>query len=157
MQGAAKIQTGQYLTNTEVLNLLHTVGASTPDVIGLRPDLPAIFEQIGAIDGLTMAEPDVPLGGTITATMEGQPGSVMAMFGSFTTGNVPLGYNRNLHLDLASMSALGAYVLASSTAQYNLPVPNNLALQGVDIFFQAVRLTGSQPLFVTNSCLVTIL
>jgi len=157
MQGAAVRQTGQYLSNAEILNLLHTVGAPTPDVIGLRPDLPGILEQMGAIDGLTLVEPDVSLGGTISATMEGQPGDLMAMFGSFATGDLPLGYNRNVHLDLASMSALGAYVLSSATAQYDLPVPNNVALHGVDIFFQAVRLTGTQPLYVTNSCVVTIL
>lgn len=157
MQGAAKLQTGQFLSNTEVLNLLHSIGASTPDVIGLRPDLPGILEQMGAIDGLTMVDPDVPIGGTITATMTGPPGSVSAMFGSFATGNLPLGFNRNVHLDLASMSALGAFVLATGTAQFNLPVPDNVALQGTDIYFQAVRLTGTQPLFVTNSCQTTIL
>jgi len=157
IQGAAKLQTGQFLSNTEVLDVLHQIGATTPDVIGLRPDLPAILAHIGAIDGLTMVAPDVALGGTISAVMEGPPGSVSAMFGSFATGNLPLGFNRNVHLDLATMSALGAFVLATGTAQYDLPVPNNVALQGTDIYFQAVRLTGTQPLHVTNSCQATIL
>lgn len=157
IQGAAKLQTGQFLSNAEILAELHTIGAPTPDVIGLRPDLPGILAHIGAIDGLTMVAPDVSLGGTISAVMDGPPGSVSAMFGSFATGNIPLGFNRNVHLDLASMSALGAFVLATGTAQYDLPVPNNVALHGADIYFQAVRLTGTQPLHVTNSCQATIL
>ena len=104
-----------------------------------------------------MERPDVDLGDTITATMDGSLGSVAAMFGSFATGNVPIGFNRNIHLDLSSYSALGAFVLTSGTAQYQLLVPNNAALHGTDIYFQAVRLTASQPLFVTNSCQATIL
>tara|TARA_R110002096_G_scaffold121528_9_gene263151 strand:+ start:1430 stop:3301 length:1872 start_codon:yes stop_codon:yes gene_type:complete len=157
IQGASLRQNGQLLSNAQILNLLHTVGAPTPDIIGLRPDVFAILQQLAAIDGLTMAEPDVSLGDTITATMTGPSGSLAAMFGAFATGNVPLGFNRNIHLDLSGFASLGAYVLATGSAQYQLPVPNNVALHGTDIYFQAVRLTGSQPLFVTNSCQVTIL
>lgn len=158
LQGAALRQTGQLLSNQAVLDLLHTQGAPTPDVIGLRPDLAGMLTQIGAIDGLRMTAPDAPIGGLIEATMDGQPGSVAALFGSFATSNLPLGFNRNVHLDLLQMASLGAFVLgASGTAQYQLPVPNNVTLQGADIYFQAVRLTGTQPLFVTNSCQATIL
>ena len=141
----------------QVLDLLHTVGATTPDVIGRRPDLFAILQQLQAVDGLTMVAPEVALGDTIQADISGPAGSIAAMFGSFATGNVPIGFNRNIHLDLGSYAVLGAFALSGGSAQYQLPVPNNVALHGSDIYFQAVRLTGAQQLFVTNSCQVTIL
>ena len=94
---------------------------------------------------------------SISRALNARTSWVVAMFGSFATGDLSLGFNRNVHLDLGSMSALGAFVLTTGSAQYNLPVPNNIALQGTDIYFQAVRLSGSQPLFVTNSCQATIL
>jgi hypothetical protein len=157
IQGASLRQNGQLLSNAQVINLLHTVGPTTPDIIGRRPDVFAILQQLQAVDGLEMAEPDVALGDTITATMTGPPGSLAAMFGAFAAGDFPLGFNRNIHLDLGGFASLGAFVLATGSAQYQLPVPNNVALHGTDIYFQAVRLTGTQPLFVTNSCQATIL
>lgn len=157
MQGAARRQLGHTLTNQEVLDLLHAHGPTTPDVIGRRPDLVAILEAIGAIDGLRLDVPDVPLGGAVTVTMEGPPLSIAALFGSFGTIDVPLGFNRNLHLDLASLASLGAFVLPAGSAQYTLPIPNSASLQGVDVYFQAGRLSGSAPLFLTNSGQVTIL
>jgi subtilisin family serine protease len=157
MQGASLRQNGQLLSNAQVLDLLHTVGATTPDVIGRRPDLFAILQQLQAVDGLTMVAPEVALGDTIQADISGPAGSIAAMFGSFATGNVPIGFNRNIHLDLGSYAVLGAFALSGGSAQYQLPVPNNVALHGSDIYFQAVRLTGAQQLFVTNSCQVTIL
>ncbi|MFT7537687.1 MAG: hypothetical protein ACI85K_003648 [Hyphomicrobiaceae bacterium] len=157
IQGASLRQNGLLLSNAEVINLLHTVGPTTPDIIGRRPDVVAILRQLQAIDGLEMAEPDVALGDTISATMTGPPGSLAAIFGAFATGNFPLGFNRNIHLDLGGFASLGAFVLTTGSAQYQLPVPNNVALHDTDIYFQAVRLTGTQPLFVTNSCQATIL
>lgn len=157
IQGASLRQNGQLLSNAEVIDLLHTVGATTPDIIGRRPDVVAILRQLQAIDGLEMAEPDVALGETITATMTGPPGSLAAMFGAYAPANFSLGFNRNIHLDLGGLTSLGAFVLATGSAQYQLPVPNNAVLHGTDIYFQAVRLTGTQPLFVTNSCHATIL
>jgi hypothetical protein len=157
IQGSSLRQNGQLLTNTQVLDLLHTVGPLTPDIIGRRPDVFAILQQLQVVDGLEMIEPDVSIGGNIQASITGPPGSLAAMFGGFTTSNVPLGFNRNIHLDLGGFVSLGAFVLATGSAQYQLSVPNNAALHGSDIFLQAVRLSGTQPLFVTNSCQVTIL
>lgn len=157
MQGAARRQLGHPLTNQQVLDLLHAHGPTTPDVIGRRPDLVAILEAIGAIDGLRLDVPDVMLGGSATVTMTGPPLSIAALFGSFGTTDLPLGFNRNLHLDLASLASLGAFVLPTGSAQFTLGIPNTASLQGVDVYFQAVRLTGSAPLFVTNSGQLTIL
>ncbi|MCK5941439.1 MAG: S8 family serine peptidase [Planctomycetes bacterium] len=157
LQGAARRQLGQALSNQQILDLLHTVGPTTPDVIGRRPDLLAMMQQLGIVDGLLVQEPDVMLGDTIVADLDGPPNSLAALFGSFATADIPLGFNRNIHLDLLAYSPLGSYVLVNGAAQYTLPVPNNAALHGADIYFQAVRLSPGQPLHVTNSCQVTIL
>lgn len=157
LQGAAQRQLGQVLTNQEVIDLLHTIGPQTPDVIGRRPDLLAMMQQLGIVDGLMMQEPDVLLGDTIVADLDGPVGSIAALFGSYATGDFALGFNRNMHLDLFAYSPLGAYVLANGTAQYSLPVPNDASLHGVDIYLQAVRLELTGTLHVTNSCQVTIL
>lgn len=157
IQGASLRQNGALLSNTEIIDLLHTWGPETPDVIGRRPDVVAIFEDLGIIDGLEMAEPDLSIGDTIAVDLSGPAGSIGALFGAFATGNFPLGFNRNIHLDLFGFLSLGAFVMPTGTAQYQLPVPNDPALQATDIYFQAVRLTGTQPLHVTNSCHVTIL
>ena len=157
LQGAARRQLGQPLSNQEVLNLLHTVGPLTPDIIGRRPDLPAMMQQLGALDGLSVAEPDVPVGGTIVADIDGPAGTIAALFGSFGTATVPLGFNRDIHLDLLSYGPLGGFFLNGSPAQYTLNVPGNAALEGVDLYLQAVRLGAGGALYVTNSCQVSIL
>jgi hypothetical protein len=157
IQGAAKRQLGQTFTNAEVADLVHSYGPITPDVIGPRPDLPAMLAAMGAIDGLTVDLADVTPGGAVTVTIDGPAGSLAALFASFATADIPLGFNRNLHLDLASLASLDAFVLPSGTAQYQLAIPNNASLHDVDVYFQAARLTGTQPLFVTNSCQTTIL
>ncbi|MFK7743367.1 MAG: S8 family serine peptidase [Planctomycetota bacterium] len=155
--GATRRQTGQQLDNAAVLNLLHTIGPTTADVIGRRPDLDAMLRQTGAIDGLMVSEPDVDLGDTITVTMNGPPGGLAALFGSLTSVNLPIGFNRNIHLDPTQLSSLGAFVLVQGVAQYQLVVPNNVALHDLDIYFQAVRLDANQSLTLTSSCHVTVL
>ncbi len=158
MQGAAKKQLGHALTNAEILALLHTHGLPTPDVIGLRPDLPLIFQALGIFDGLSVGAPEIALGGTITIDMNGSSGSAVALFASLDVGDVDLGLNRHVHLDLATMASLGAFFLPTSgLATGTLVVPTTASLQGVDIFFQAARLTSTGPLHITNSCQVTIL
>jgi serine protease len=156
LQGAARWQNGQPLTTPQILALLHAHGPTTPDVIGRRPDLPAMLQAIGAFDGLAVDEPDVQLGGTFTVTMDGPPNSLAALFGAFATADLPLGFNRNVHLDVVTMASIGAFVLAP-TASWSLTVPNDPTLHGTHVYFQAARLTGAQPLHLTNSCHVTVL
>ena len=157
IQGAAKRQLGITLSNQQMIDLLRTYGPATPDVIGPRTDIPAVLEAIGAIDGLRVDQPDVVLGDTVTVTMEGPPGSIAALFGAFDTIDLPLGFNRNIHLDLATLASLGGFFLPAGSAQLPITIPNNPSLHDVDIYLQAVRLTGTQPLYVTNSCQTTIL
>jgi hypothetical protein len=89
-------------------------------------------------------------------TMDGPPNSLAALFGAFATADLPLGFNRNVHLDVVTMASIGAFVLAP-TASWSLTVPNDPTLHGTHVYFQAARLTGAQPLHLTNSCHVTVL
>ncbi|MCB9878389.1 MAG: hypothetical protein H6835_12390 [Planctomycetes bacterium] len=157
IQGAARRQLGVTLSNAAVLDLLHQHGALTPDDIGRRPDLVAIFDALGVHDGLSAVEPDVPLGDTIAMTLDGAAGGIAALFGAFGEADVPVGLNRNLHLDPLGAVVLGAYLLGTPGPHYSLTVPNDASLHGAEIFFQAVRLYGSNPLQLSNSCQVTIL
>ena len=156
LQGAAKRQLGQPLTNQQVVSLLHAHGPQTTHVIGRRPDLVAMLQAMGAIDGLGLNEPDFDLLETITVTMDGPAGSIAALFGSFVPGDVDLGFNRRVHLDLAGMVSIGAFVLTTGSAAWSLQVPNDPALQGSHLYLQAVRLAATGPLHVTNSCQATI-
>jgi hypothetical protein len=157
LQGAAKRQTGQPLTNQQVVALLHAHGATTPDIIGRRPDVVQMLQALGLYDGLRVDAPDLDLLQTMNVTMSGPTSSIAALFASFATGDFDLGFNRHVHLDLFGCVSLGAFVLPVGAATWSLQVPNNAALHGADLYFQAVRLTGTNPMHVTNSCQVTIL
>ncbi|MBL8733584.1 MAG: hypothetical protein JNN13_14530 [Planctomycetes bacterium] len=157
LQGAAQKQLGRRLTNAELMDALHTFGPGTPDVIGRRFDVAAAMAHFGIADGLSLQSPDVPAGGTITAQLDGPFGSILALFGSLVAADIPIGWNRNLHLDPLTLTSVGAWVLTGSPATYTLPVPASTSLYGVDLFFQAVRLQGSAPLEFTNSVQVTVL
>lgn len=156
IQGAAKKQLGQPLSNAQLLALLHAHGPATPDVIGRRPDLEAILMAMGAIDGLTVNEPDFDLLETITLTMAGPAGTLAALFASFVPGDVDLGFNRHVHLDLQGLVSVGAFALPAGSASWSLLVPNDPSLHGVDVYFQAVRLEAGNTLHVTNSCQATV-
>lgn len=157
IQGAARWQLGQVLSNQQIVDLINGYGPSTPDVIGVRPDLVAIFESLGIFDGLRLSQPDVDIGDTVDIVMAGADGAIVALFGGFGVIDVPVGLNRNLHLDPAGMASIGAFQLVNGQATMPVPVPNDPSLHGADLFFQAVRLDGGAPLHLTNSCQVTIL
>lgn len=157
LQGASERQLGQRLDNSQILGLLHTLGPATSEPIGRRTDLWAAMAQLGILDGLVLSEPDVAPGAVVTAVMDGPNGALAGLFGSFATADLPLGFNRNVHLDPLSMAPFGAFVLTSGTAQFQLAVPNHAALHGVDLYLQAVRIAAGQPLHVSNSCQLTIL
>ena len=156
IQGASRMQLGQTQSNAQIVALLAAHGTPTPDVIGRRTDLASVFTALGIFDGLRAAAPDVPTGGTVTALMDGPPGDLIALFGSLQDGNTNLGFNRPVHLDLATMNSIGAFVLPNGTASWQLVVPNDLTLRGTDLYLQGVRWNGG-ALHVTNSCHVTVL
>jgi serine protease len=157
VQGAAKRQLGHVLTNQQLVALLHAHGPTTPDEIGRRPDLVAILQALGVLDGLAVDEPDLQPGGTITVTMDGATNDLVGLFGSFAPGSTDLGFNRRVLLDLPGIVPCGAFVLGNGTATWQLAVPADPALHDADVFFQAVRLSATAPLHVTNSCQVSIL
>ncbi len=157
VQGAARKQLGAPLGNTQLRSLLQTFGPLTPDVIGRRPDMVAILQSIGVFDGLAVDRSDMQLLDTVTVTMDGPPGSLAALFAAFAPADVPIGFNRNVHLDPVSLVSVGAFFLPAGNATYSLQVPNSAALHDADLYFQAVRLSGASPLHLTNSCQVTVL
>lgn len=157
LQGAAKHQLGALLTSSQLMAALHTYGPQTPDVIGRRVDATAALSGLGVFDGLRLDVPDVDLGGTVTATMDGPANSIVGLYGSLTAGDFALGFNRNVHVDLFALVPLGAFFLPAGTATWSWTVPTSPSVQGVSLYLQGVRLFGSNPLYVTNSCQVTIL
>jgi subtilisin family serine protease len=157
IQGVAKKQLGVVLGNQQLIQLLHNHGSNTPDGIGRRPDLIAIFDALGVHDGLRADRADLSLGETVSLTLSGPSGGLATLFGALATSDQAIGFNRNLHLDPLGAVPLGAYLLGTPGPHYQLPVPVNAALHGLDLYFQAARLVGSNPLHLTNSCHVTIL
>ena len=158
LQGAARRQLGRSLTAAEILQLFATHGPATNDGIGRRPDVPAILRSLGILDGLSMAAPDTPVGGSFTVQMEGPQGSAAVLFGSFgvSTPGLDLGLNRRVHLDQASLFTVGFFPMPQGVANWSLTVPNNSSLAGLDLYFQAGRVAGAAPLHVTNSCQATV-
>jgi serine protease len=157
LQGAARAQLGRSLSLAELLNLLHTYGTVSPDVIGRRPDLFAMLQALGAVDGLEMSWPDVALGGTVTVDLYGAAGSAGFLFWSFGTGSTDFGYNRKVLLDLGTLQPAGLLLMPAGTASWPLFVPSIAALHGASLYFQAGLLQGSAPIHVTNSGQVTVL
>lgn len=157
LQGAARAQLGRSLGAAEVLSLLHTYGTPSPDTIGRRPDLVAMLQALGAIDGLETSAPDLPLGGSATVDLRGAPGAAGFLFTSFTTGSTDFGFNRRILLGLGTMQTIGFLPLPQGTASFTLVAPNDPGLHGVSLYFQAGVLAGTAPIHVTNSVQLTIL
>ncbi len=157
IQGACKRQLGQVLTNQQLLAILRTHGATTPDVIGRRTDLAAAFQALGIFDGLAVGSPEVSIGGVIQVAMNADSNAIFALAGSFAAVDTPIGLNRNLHLDSASMAVLGAFLFPAGQASMQIPVPNNAALHGTSVYLQALRMVPPTSMSLTNSCQVSIL
>jgi hypothetical protein len=156
LQGAAKRQLGRALTGAEILALLHQHGPASPDTIGRRPDVAAMFRALGIVDGLEPAAPDALPGGAVPVTLSGSGGGAV-LFASFGTGNTSLGFNRPVHLDLGSLQTVGFFVLAGGQATWNLQVPNIASLSGASLFLQAGVLLPGGGVHVTNSAQVSVL
>ena len=155
LQGAARRQLGRTFTFSELRNLLATHGSPSPDTIGRRPNLQAMFAALGIVDGLEVSEPDVALSGSVQVQMNGT--GLAVLFTSFTTATTPFGLNRPVHLGLATLETVGFFPLVGGTATWTLNVPNQAFLHGANLYFQAGRIDGGNPIHVTNSCQVTVL
>lgn len=157
LQGAARAQLGRSLAMPEVLNLLHNHGTPSPDTIGRRPDLVAMLQALGAIDGLQTSAPDLPIGGSATVDLSGAPGSAGFLFTSFTPGSTDFGFNRRILLGLGTLQTIGFLPMPQGTASFTMVAPNDPGLRGLSLYFQAGILTGAAPIHVTNSVQLTIL
>jgi hypothetical protein len=157
IQGAARRQLGQPLSNAQLLALLHGNGPTTPDVIGRRPDLPSAFAALGILDGLQTTTPDLQPGDTLMVQVAGPPGTLLALFGATAPANLPIGLNRNLHLDPAGAVSLAIFALGAAPGAWTTTVPNLPSLHGTELYFQAVRLAPGGAIELTNSCQSTIL
>ncbi|MBK8098341.1 MAG: S8 family serine peptidase [Planctomycetes bacterium] len=155
LQGAGRRQLGRTFTLSELRNLLTTHGTSSPDTIGRRPNLQAMFTALGIVDGLEVSEPDVALSGSVQVRMAGT--GLAVLFTSFTTGTTPFGLNRPVHLGLSTLQTVGFFPLVGGTATWTLNVPNQAILHGTSLYFQAGRIDGGNPIHVTNSCQITVL
>lgn len=156
LQGLARRQLGQPLTNSQMRSLLWTHGPASPDAIGRRPDMVAMAAAIGAVDGLRLNAPDFDLLDTVQVQMSGTPGGIACLFASLATGDVDLGFNRRVHLDLNTADATGAFAMPNGTATWQTLVPNNPALHGTSLYFQAVRLEPNATLTLSTSCQATV-
>ncbi|MEC7582706.1 MAG: S8 family serine peptidase [Planctomycetota bacterium] len=154
-QGAARRQLGRNLTGFEIRDLLRAFGTPVPGSIGMRPDTHAILEDIGALDGLELSEPDMQVGSSVLARITGN--GLTVLFASLGVGTTHMGFNRPLHLDLGTLVTVELRLVSGSTDML-LAVPNSPALQGINLFFQAgVQATGGPPVHITNSCQLTVL
>lgn len=156
LQGAAQQQLGRTLTTAEVLQLLRTHGALTPDAIGRRADLEAMLRTLGAVDGLLPNAPDVLPGGTVQLGVSG-PGIGAVVCFAFATGSSSLGFNRPLHLDPATLDTLTFVPLGSGPVALPLAVPAVPALSGTSLYLQAAVVESSGALRFTNSAQLTVL
>lgn len=157
MQGAARRQLGRSLTLAEIQDALHDHGATTPDAIGRRPDLPAIFRALGIIDGLALDAPEVVPGGVMSGTLEAPALQVAGLYLSPNDIDVDIGWNRNLHLDPGFLISLGAYVINGPPTPWSSLLPLDPTLQGMELYFQAARIDTAGALELTNSGHMTVL
>ena len=151
LQGAALQQIDRRLSNTEVLQLLHSHGPISPDSIGRRPDLQAMLQALGAADGLALSHPDVAIGGSESVLLDGPPGAAGFLFASFATGSLDLGFNRKIHLSQLGLLTIGFLPMPTGSASFQIDVPNDISLRGLSLYLQAGILQAAAPVHVTNS------
>lgn len=152
LASAVERQRGTVLTPLELRALLRAHGTTTLGDIGTRADLVAMLRSLGLPDGLEVDRHEVALGTSVTLTMRGPAGGAFAL--ALAAGNavVPLGLNRPLHLDLATMLTLGGFGLPGGVVATTLAVPNDPSLRGLDVFFQGLAVDPSSGPPHVSSC-----
>jgi len=75
------------------------------------------------------------------------PGSLSALFGGFEAGSVPVGGGCSIYMALPGVPPIvtlhGALADAMGVATHTLPIPNNLALEGMNANVQAISVRPS--------------
>jgi subtilisin family serine protease len=142
--GAAKFQLGQALSPAQLRTLLQTHGTSVT-TIGRRPDVTLLMQAIGLPDGLTL-QAETNLGGTAVLQVAAAAGELWFLAASSGASATVLPFGRLL-LQSAAMVTVASGVGAGQFAQ---PVPNDPALRGSELHWQAARFDGT-TLSLTNS------
>lgn len=138
LAGAVERQRGTVLTPLELRGLLRAQGTAIQGDIGTRGDLVAMLRSLGLPDGLEVDRHEVALGTSVTLTMRGPAGGAFALALASGHAVVPLGLNRPLHLDPATMLPLGGFGLPGGVVSTTLTVPNDPSLRGLDVYFQGL-------------------
>ncbi len=159
LQGAARRQLGRSFTGAEVRALLRQYGTPVGGSIGLRLDLRAIYEATGIYDGLELSTPHVEIGNAAQITLREARGNsgLAVLFASLVPDDIDMGFNRNLHLGLATLMTIDFRLLAPAGAAFTLAVPNEPALHGADLYLQGMTQPDGETLHVTNSGQFTVL
>jgi len=100
----------------------------------------------------TPAAPQI--GQPYTIELHAGPASQPALFGlgvAAAGGNYPLPGLGTLRLDLSQGQLVDAFVSAGPVANVTWTIPNNPALAGFELHYQAVVATPSRPLFLGNA------
>ena len=154
--GAVRRQEDRTVTVAEVRDLLERLGTPVPGNIGRRPDLTRMLGAVGLPDGLTAGSAEVDRGQAVAYRLTGAPRSQAFLLVGAVPGDVPLGANRRLHLDVGSALVLPAVTLdAAGTADVGLPVPPDPALVGLELYAQGVQAVGG-GLRLTSSAVVQV-
>ena len=131
-------------------------GAHTPSMCAEDDTLVTMLGAVGLPDGLTAGSAEVDRGQAVAYRLTGAPRSQAFLLVGAVPGDVPLGANRRLHLDVGSALVLPAVTLdAAGTADVGLPVPPDPALVGLELYAQGVQAVGG-GLRLTSSAVVQV-
>jgi hypothetical protein len=96
-------------------------------------------------------------GGAMAGALSAPDQRPAGLFLSAHDIDVDIGMNRNLHLDVNSLIGLGAYLTDVTPTPWSILLPNDPTLQGLQLYFQAVRIDATGALDLTNSGHMTIM
>lgn len=150
-------EVGRFPDVHELRQWLRTHGPLSPDGIGRRPDVRAVLAAAGALDGLELARPDVPLGGSAQLLLSGPAGAGAFVFANFAPGSTDLGLNRKVLLGLSGILSMGFVPMPTGSAAIPVAIPNDPGLRGLSLYFQAGLLVPAAPIHVTNAGQLTVL
>ncbi len=119
--------------------------------MGKRPDVMPMLTSFGLPDGLDVDRHQVDIGTTFDLTMSGAPGGVSVLTGALDFGELDLGLNRRLLLELSSFFTIGVFPRPSGTAMTTLAVPNDASLHDTGVYFQALQVDASGGLRMSSA------
>jgi serine protease len=150
--GAVLEQQGTMILPGPLRTLLQQHGTPVPGgQIGRRPDLALLLQAVGLPSGLRIVQ-DAGIGGAIQFEVTGAPGGLYFVAVAFGRGRQVVPGLGVLLLDPASLFTVWSGMLSGAgAAGHAVPVPNQVALRGTDLFLQAFRTPGGSGAALTNS------